>query len=60
MSERTENLRRFTEVYYEANLIKWETLLAPGGDPRTDQAKPPRYVHGLVDMWRARKRLRER
>jgi hypothetical protein len=53
-------LRRFTEVYYEANLIKWETLLAPGGDPRKDQVKPPRYVHGLVDMWRAWKRLRGR
>jgi hypothetical protein len=51
-------LRRFTEVYYEANLIKWETLLAPGGDPRKDQTRPPRYAHGLVDMWRAWKRLR--
>ena len=53
-------LRRFIDLYYEANLIKWETLLAPGGDPRKDQAKPPRYVHGLVDMWRAWKRLRKR
>jgi len=53
-------LRRFAELYYEANLIKWETLLATGGDPRKDQAKPPRYVHGLVDLWRARKRLRKR
>lgn len=51
-------LRRFIEVYYEANLIKWETLLAPGGDPRKSQSKPPRYVHGLVDLWRAWKRLR--
>jgi hypothetical protein len=51
-------LRRFTEIYYEANLIKWETLLAPGGDPRKDQARPPRYAHGLVDMWQAWKRLR--
>jgi hypothetical protein len=51
-------LRRFIELYYEANLIKWETLLAPGGDPRKGQAKPPRYIHGLVDLWQARKRLR--
>ena len=51
-------LRRFIEVYYEANLIKWETLLAPGGDPRKDQSKPPRYVHGFVDLKRAWKRLR--
>ena len=53
-------LRRFIELYYEANLIKWETLLAPGGDPRKGQAKPPRYVHGLVDLWQARKRLKHR
>ena len=51
-------LRRFIALYYEANIIKWETMLAPGGDPRKGQAKPPRYVHGLVDMWRAWKRLR--
>ena len=51
-------LRRFTEVYYEANLIKWETLLAPGGDPRKDEAKPPRYLHGLYDLRRAWKRIR--
>jgi hypothetical protein len=53
-------LRRFIELYYEANIIKWETMLAPGGDPRKGQAKPPRYVHGLKDLWRARKRLKER
>ncbi len=53
-------LRRFIELYYEANIIKWETMLAPGGDPRKGQAKPPRYVHGLKDLWRARKRLNER
>ena len=53
-------LRRFIALYYEANIIKWETLLAPGGDPRKGQSKPPRYVHGLVDLWRAWKRLRSR
>jgi hypothetical protein len=53
-------LRRFIELYYEANIIKWETMLAPGGDPRKGHAKPPRYVHGIVDLWRARKRLRAR
>jgi hypothetical protein len=51
-------LRRFIELYYEANIIKWETMLAPGGDPRKGQAKPPRYVHGIVDLWRAWQRLR--
>jgi len=51
-------LRRFIALYYEANIIKWETMLAPGGDPRKGQAKPPRYVHGLKDLWRAWKRLR--
>ena len=51
-------LRRFAELYYEANLIKWETLLMTGGDPREGQSKPPRYVHGFVDLWQARKRLR--
>ena len=50
--------RRFIALYYEANIIKWETMLAPGGDPRMGQAKPPRYVHGLVDLWSAWKRLR--
>jgi hypothetical protein len=53
-------LRRFTALYYEANLIKWETMLAPGGDPRKGQPKPPRYVHGIGDLWRAWKRLRSR
>ena len=52
--------RRFIALYYEANIIKWETILAPGGDPRQGQARPPRYVHGFVDLWRAWKRLRER
>jgi hypothetical protein len=51
-------LRRFIALYYEANIIKWETMLAPGGDPRKGQAKPPRYVHGIIDLWRAWKRLR--
>jgi hypothetical protein len=53
-------LRRFITLYYEANIIKWETMLSPGGDPRKGQAKPPRYVHGLKDLWRAWKRLREK
>jgi hypothetical protein len=53
-------LRRFIALYYEANIIKWETMLAPGGDPRKGQAKPPRYVHGIVDLWSAWKRLRRR
>ena len=52
-------LRRFIELYYEANIIKWETMLSPGGDPRRGQPKPPRYVHGLKDLWRAWKRLRK-
>lgn len=51
-------LRHFIALYYEANIIKWETMLAPGGDPRRGQAKPPRYVHGLKDLWTAWKRLR--
>ena len=51
-------LRRFIDLYYEANLIKWETLLAPGGDPRGGHAKPPRYVHGFADLKRAWKRLK--
>ena len=53
-------LRRFIALYYEANIIKWETMLAPGGDPRKGQAKPPRYVHGLKDLWSAWRRLRAR
>jgi hypothetical protein len=48
--------RRFVALYYEANIIKWETILMPGGDPRKGQSKPPRYLHGLVDLWRAWKR----
>jgi hypothetical protein len=52
-------LRPFIALYYEANVIKWETMLSPGGDPRKGQTKPPRYVHGLKDLWRAWKRLRE-
>ena len=47
-------------LYYEANIIKWETMLAPGGDPRKGQAKPPRYVHGLRDLRTAWRRLRDR
>ncbi len=53
-------LRRVISLYYEANIIKWETMLAPGGDPRKGQTKPPRYVHGLKDLWRAWRRLRSR
>jgi hypothetical protein len=52
-------LRRFITLYYEANIIKWETLLTPGGDPRQGQRKPPRYLHGLYDLCRAWKRLRQ-
>ena len=52
-------LRKFISLYYEANIIKWETMLAPGGDPRKGKAKPPRYVHGIVDLWSAWKRLRQ-
>jgi hypothetical protein len=53
-------LRRFAELYYEANLIKWETLLATGGDPREGRSKPPRYVHGFVDLKKAWRRLHDR
>ncbi len=53
-------LRRFITLYYEANIIKWETLLTPGGDPRQGRRKPPRYLHGLYDLRRAWKRLRRR
>jgi hypothetical protein len=53
-------LRRFIALYYEANIIKWETLLTPGGDPRQGRRKPPRYLHGLFDLHRAWKRLRLR
>ena len=51
-------LRRFIALYYEANIIKWETLLTPGGDPRKGRRKPPRYLHGIYDLLRAWKRLR--
>lgn len=53
-------LRRLSELYYEANVIKWETLLHPGGDPRKGMKKPPRYLNGLHDLRTARKRLRDR
>ena len=43
-----------------ANIIKWETMFAPRGDPRKGQAKPPRYVPGIIDLWRAWKRLGDR
>lgn len=51
-------LRRITALYYEANVIKWETILHPGGDPRQGKAKPPRYLNGLYDLRTAWKRLR--
>ena len=53
-------LRRISALYYEANIIKWETLLHPGGDPREGMKKPPRYFNGLNDLRRAWKRLRAR
>ena len=53
-------LRRFIGLYYEANIIKWETILHPDGDPRCGMKKPPRYLHGLYDLGKAWKRLRER
>ncbi len=53
-------LRPIIDLYYEANIIKWETLLQPGGDPRTGQKKPPRYLHGLYDLRTAWRRLRSR
>ncbi len=53
-------LRPLIDLYYEANLIKWETLLHPDGDPRVGHRKPPRYVHGLADLWAAWKRIRGR
>ena len=49
--------RAFVALYYEANIIKWETLLNPGGDPRHGQRKPPRYLHGFYDLRRAWRRL---
>ncbi len=53
-------LRHISALYYEANVIKWETVLHPGGDPRKGMKKPPRYLNGLYDLRAARKRLRER
>jgi len=53
-------LRRISALYYEANVIKWETLLHPGGDPREGMKKPPRYFNGLNDLQTAWKRLRDR
>lgn len=53
-------LQPIIDVYYEANIIKWETLLHPGGDPREGMKKPPRYRNGLHDLRMARKRLRDR
>ncbi len=52
--------RAFTALYYEGNIIKWETLLHPAGDPRRGKAKPPRYFNGAIDLYRAWGRLRER
>ncbi len=43
-------LRRISALYYEANIIKWETVLHPGGDPREGMKKPPRYLNGLHDL----------
>ena len=53
-------LRPIIDLYYEANIIKWERLLQPGGDPRKGHKKPPRYVHGIYDLRTAWKRLRGR
>lgn len=53
-------LRRISTLYYEANAIKWETLLHPDGDPRTGKKKPPRYLNGLYDLRTAWKRLNAR
>jgi len=53
-------LRNLSTLYYEANVIKWETLLHPGGDPRKGMKKPPRYLNGLNDLRTAWKRLRGR
>lgn len=52
-------LRRISALYYEANIIKWETLLHPDGDPRKGKRKPPRYLNGLYDLRTAWKRLRD-
>jgi len=53
-------LRRVSALYYEANVIKWETLLHPDGDPREGTRKPPRYLNGLSDLLTAWKRLRKK
>ncbi len=52
--------RAFIALYYEGNIIKWETLLNPAGDPRRGKAKPPRYFNGAIDLYHAWVRLRER
>ena len=52
-------LRPLIDLYYEANLIKWETILHPDGDPRKGKSKPPRYLNGLYDLRTAWKRLRD-
>jgi len=52
-------LRRLCALYYEANVIKWETLLHAEGDPRQGKKKSPRYLDGLYDLRTARKRLRK-
>ena len=52
-------LRRISALYYEANVIKWETLLHPDGDPRNGMKKPPPYLNGLFDLRTASKRLRK-
>jgi hypothetical protein len=52
-------VRRISALYYEANVIKWETILHPGGDPRKGKKKPPRYLNGLYDLRTAWKRLRD-
>jgi len=52
-------VRRISALYYEANVIKWETLLQPDGDPRAGLRKPPRYLNGLSDLRTAWKRLRD-
>jgi len=51
-------LKRLAALYHEATLIKWEALLRPEGDPRVGRPKPPRYVNGLIDLYRGWRRLR--
>lgn len=53
-------VRRISALYYEANVIKWETLLHPDGDPRKGKKKPPRYLNGLYDLRTAWIRIRDR